>query len=63
LDVKENLQKHFENLAQKYNLTAFENRMRGFIDIAHKSIDQPAMNKVILANLAIMGNSIIDFCD
>lgn len=45
LDAKDDLQTHFQDLALKYNLTAFENRMRGFIDIAHKSIDQPAMNK------------------
>lgn len=45
MDAKDDLQTHFQDLALKYNLTAFENRMRGFIDIAHKSIDQPAMNK------------------
>jgi hypothetical protein len=44
--VKDDLRSHFECLSQKYNLAAFEGRMREFIDIAHQSMDQPAMNKV-----------------
>ncbi|KAI9288069.1 hypothetical protein BC943DRAFT_335046 [Umbelopsis sp. AD052] len=45
LDVKDDLRSHFEQLAQKYKLDKFEHKMRGFIEIAHQSMDQPAMNK------------------